>query len=247
MFVRLADGVVATNMDISDRKFTEEKLRKLEADKQREIFEVSLKALEEERHRISESLHNGIAQLLYGAKISMAGFLQDTSPAAFAENKKYVSKILTDAIIEARRISHELMPTTLEEFGLKSAIDDICLQLSDGTKFNCQIIGQYRPMEKYMELAVYRTAQELMTNVIKHANATHCDVKVNIGHRMIDILVSDNGNGMELSGDSKPGIGLASIRSKIKLLNGEVRIESSPGTGTAVHIVIPQPQNEQLK
>jgi signal transduction histidine kinase len=244
MFVKFGDGVVATNMDTSDRKRAEEQVRKLEAEKQREIFEVSLSTLEEERHRISESLHNGIAQILYGIKINMSGLTYGMQENEFRETKSYINQLLTDSIVETRRISHELMPTTLEQFGLKSAIDDICLQLTDGTKFNCQITGMHRRMEKYLELAVYRTAQELMTNVIKHAKATECTVLVNIGRQEITIRVSDNGKGLASTQTHKPGIGLASIRSKINLLNGEVNLSSVPGEGTTVEVIIPQPEKK---
>lgn len=244
VFVKLGDGVVATNMDVSDRKRAEEQLRKMETDKQREIFEVSLSTVEEERHRISESLHNGIGQILYGAKINMTGFRHGMPEPQFKESKTYINQLLTDAIREARRISHELMPTTLEQFGLKSAIDDICEQLSDTTHFHCQVTGGRRRMDKYLELAVYRTTQELMTNVVKHAKATECKVNINISQKLIHISVSDNGQGMEVNKTAKPGIGLASIRSKIKLLSGEVNIESSADRGTAIRVTIPRPQRQ---
>lgn len=246
MFVKLGDGVVATNMDISDRKRTEEQLKKVEANKQREIFEVSLSTMEEERHRISENLHNGIGQILYGAKINMAGLIYGMAQEEFTENKAYISELLTDAIKETRRISHELMPTTLEQFGLKSAIDDICRQLTDGTHFNCHVTGLHRRIERFLALAVYRTVQELMTNVVKHAKATECEVDISIGQKDILIAVRDNGQGMDAGKTRKPGIGLASIRSKIELLKGEVTVNSTPGNGTTIEVIIPKPHKTRL-
>lgn len=243
MFVKLGDGVVATNMDISARKQAEEQLRQLEAEQQRQIFEVSLSALEEERQRISESLHNGIGQILYGVKINMSGFTHNMPEDEFNDTKAYTNKLLKEAITETRRISHEMMPTTLHQFGLKSAIDDICKQLTNGTKFHCQIIGLHGRLGKYMELAVYRTVQELMTNAAKHANATACHVWINVGKEKISIKVSDNGQGIAASQTRKPGIGLAAIRSKIKLLNGDIEINSTPKQGTRIEIIIPQPNS----
>lgn len=151
--------------------------------------------------------------------------------------------MLTDAINETRRISHELMPSTLEQFGLKSAILDICSQLSGSTKFKCSIIGMNYGMEKYLELAIYRTTQELMTNVVKHAKATRCLVIINIEQQSIRIQVNDDGQGIERNDTGKQGIGLASIRSKIKLLNGSVDINSVKGRGTNIEIVIPWAQS----
>jgi len=156
------------------------------------------------------------------------------------EAKAFTNKLLSDAIVETRRISHELMPTTLEEFGLKSAIDDICQQLSDEVKFKCTVSGLHMRLEKYLELAVYRTVQELMINVVKHANATIAEVNVTLSAKDIKIAVNDNGRGMEAAdGKQKSGIGLASIRSKISLLNGKMKIDSDAKKGTTVRIVIP--------
>jgi len=238
-----AERVLGVDMDMTAIYTAEEKIRKMEIEQQLEIFRVSLSTLEEERHRISESLHNGIAQILYGIKLNISGLNQSLPATSFNENKAYVSKLLTDAINETRRISHELMPSTLEQFGLKSAILDICSQLSGSTKFKCSIIGMNYGMEKYLELAIYRTTQELMTNVVKHAKATRCLVIINIEQQSIRIQVNDDGQGIERNDTGKQGIGLASIRSKIKLLNGSVDINSVKGRGTNIEIVIPWAQS----
>lgn len=237
--VKLDDGVATNTINITDRKKAEERLIQVEAGKKREIFLVSLSTLEEERYRISESLHNGIGQILYGIKINFSTLRQQIPVQEFNEIKAYINTLLTDAIMETRRVSHELMPATLEEFGLKSAIDDICDQLSDNTRFTCHVRGLDTRMEKYLELAVYRTVQELMTNVVRHASATIATIDIIQKQAEIRITVTDNGMGMEAGKKHKPGIGLASIRSKIKLLDGEIRIDSEKSRGTTVSITIP--------
>ena len=239
-----AERVLGVDVDISAMRMAEDKIRQMEAEQKLEIFRVSLSTLEEERHRIAESLHNGIGQILYGIKINMESLRYGMDESDFNANKAYTDKLLKDTIIETRRISHELMPTTLERFGLQSAIDGVCKQLSDGTEFECKIIGSRQRMEKYLELAIYRTAQELMTNVVKHANATKCYVVIHITREEINIQVSDNGQGITVNSLHKPGIGLASIRSKIKLLNGEIDINSAPAKGTNVQVAIPRPDNK---
>ncbi|MEH3114351.1 PAS domain S-box protein [Pedobacter terrae] len=236
------ERVLGVNLDISAMRQAEEKIKRMEKEQQLEIFRTSLSTLEEERHRISESLHNGIGQILYGIKINMSGLRHGASSLEFEKNKAYVSNLLTDAIVETRRISHELMPTTLEQFGLKSALNDICRQLSGEVNFNCQTTGLRMRMEKYLELAVYRTVQELMSNVVKHAKATKCEVNVGVVRREIQIRVADNGQGIAAGTKRKPGIGMASIRSKIKLLNGDIQITTAPGRGTIIDITIPKPK-----
>lgn len=238
MFVKLDDGVVATNIDITDLRSAEEKIRRLEAEKQREVINVSMEMVEEERRRISESLHNGLGQLLYGIKISLASLNQEMPADEYKEAKHYTNHLLGEAINESRRISHELMPATLEEFGLQTAIEDICYQLQDGIHFTCRLKGRKERMEKYLELTVYRIVQELLTNVIKHAQATEATTEITVGKKQVSIHVSDNGRGISATQTHKPGIGLASIRSKIKLLNGHLNIHSD-NSGTSVDVVIP--------
>ncbi|MEH3112527.1 PAS domain S-box protein [Pedobacter terrae] len=232
--------VLGVDMDITAMRQAQEKIHSMEAEQQLEIFRVTLETVEEERHRISESLHNGIGQILYAVKIGLSSVTYGGEEDQFKKNKAYISKLLTDAIVETRRISHELMPTTLEEFGLKSAIDDVCSQLSGATRFRCQISGYQGRMEKFLELAVYRTVQELMNNVVKHANATICNLGIHITAAQIRIWVSDNGQGFADQEKAKPGIGLATIRSKIKLLKGKVSVNSVPGRGTDIQVIIPR-------
>jgi PAS domain S-box-containing protein len=242
--VKMNDGVVMTTDDITARKQAEEKVRKLEAKQQHEIVRVSMETLEEERKRISESLHNGLGQLLYGIKIALSSLSQNMQQPEFDENKRYTNRLLGDAITESRRISHELMPAILEEFGLKAAIEDICEQLRDNIDFKSYIKGYDDRLDKYLELAIYRIVQELMTNVVKHARAAKASTTVNISpQQQVVIIVADNGHGIAFPETKKPGIGLASIRSKIKLLNGQIDIRSNK-SGTNVKVVIPMPKTE---
>ena len=234
--------VLGVDVDTTASRQTEERLRQMEAEQQLEIFRVTLRTQEEERRRISESLHNGLGQLMYGIQISMNQLRKEkalTEPEKYDKAKSFTEKLVADAIKESRNISHELMPATLEQFGLRSAIDDVCQQLSGKIKFDFRYKDATPRLEKFLELAVFRTVQELMLNIVKHAEATEASIRVIIEPDLIQIAVSDNGRGLIDSYESKSGIGLSSIRSKIKLLNGTVKINSVPGKGTRVTIHIP--------
>lgn len=233
------ERVLGTDIDVSAGYFAQQKLKNLEAERQREIVKIIFSTLEEERRRISENLHNGLAQLLYGVKISLHSLLQMPERDAFDKQLTYASELLGDAISENRRISHELMPPILEEFGLTESILDIAKKLQDQVNFTYRIKGTTIGLEKYIELAIYRTVQELMMNVVKHADATKAMVEVSIQARVISICVSDNGRGMDINSAKSDGIGLASIRSKIKLLNGQMDIQAKPKKGTIVKITFP--------
>jgi signal transduction histidine kinase len=233
--------VLGVDKDITASRRAEEKIKRMEAEQQQEIFRAILASQEEERRRISESLHNGLGQLLYAIKISLAHVTQRqalTHPEEYVDAKKYTEQLLKDAIDESRRISHELMPSILEQFGLKAAIQDVSKQLSESTVFKCSIKGAVQGLDSYLQLAVFRTVQELMLNVVKHSKATEASTDVSISATKIFIQVQDNGQGMAELKNSK-GIGLASIRSKVKLLNGQLKIGSMPGNGTTVSVHIP--------
>lgn len=242
MFVKGDDILVSTNLDITERIEAEHKLREMEARQQQEIFQVTLNTQEQERRRVSESLHNGLGQLLYGTKLS----LNYLSPTTAVENtdkyiqaKRYTEDLLTEAIRETRRISHELMPTVLAEFGLKVAIKEVCDQLQNGLRFSCSVVLGNVKLDNYLELAVFRTVQELMINVVKHAKATQALVSVVIGDTDVKIQVKDNGQGMPVGTDDKAGIGLSSIRNKVELLKGTISINCKPAKGTVVAVRFP--------
>jgi len=238
----LAVRVLGVDMDLTASHQAEEKLRQMETEQQLEIIRATLRTQGDERRRISESLHNGLGQILYGIKISMnhVNLAQAlTEPENFSQAKKYTEDLVSTAIKENRKISHELMPSNLEEFGLRTAIDDVCEQLNDVIQFHCHYKGIERRLEDYLELAIFRTVQELMLNVVKHADATSSEVIVAVALDNIQVIVRDNGRGMQQTEGSKSGIGLSSIRSKIKLLNGELTINSVLGSGTEVIVDIP--------
>lgn len=243
MIVYHADGrpdrVLGTDADITAATAAREKLKRLEADKQREIVSVTFSTLEEERRRISESLHNGMAQILYGVKISLNGLNAQQETKAFQERLAYAHHLLSEAITENRRISHELMPPILEEFGLGESIRDIIKKLNGSVDFKCRISGFSHRLEKYIELAIYRTVQELVLNVVKHADATTAAVDLALRKKSVLIRVVDDGKGMDQTIYKRAGIGLASIRSKIKLLNGHMEIKSGLGKGTQIEITFP--------
>jgi PAS domain S-box-containing protein len=234
--------VLGVDMDVTAVRKAEETIRKLETEQQLEIFRVSLASQEEERRRISESLHNSLGQLLYGIKISMESVTENQAvnqPHIFARKKKYTEQLLKDAIAESRRISHELMPTMLEDFGLHAAINDVCQQLSSAIKFKCIMRGEIKRLDKNMELAIFRMVQELMLNSAKHSGANKGTTEIRINEHDVLIRVDDNGSGMISPDDHNKGIGLSSIRSKVKLLNGQVIIDSNEGKGTRVTLKMP--------
>ena len=194
---------------------------------------------EVERKRIAEALHNSLGQILYAAKLSLGTIDKSSIAESDQENLKSADKLLNDAITESRRLSHELMPVILEDFGLKTAIEDICRKLSGKTQFKCRFKGSIKQIDKYVEVAIYRLVQELVMNVINHSGASNSLVAVEVYADRIVVLVQDDGRGFNALKEKKGGIGLKTIRNNVNLLNGRINITSKAGNGTSINIEIP--------
>jgi PAS domain S-box-containing protein len=233
--------VLGVDMDVTESEQSQEKVRQMEAEQQMEIFKVTVNTQEEERRRISESLHNGLGQLLFSIKISideLSSELAKENEKAYANSKMYSESLLSSAIKECRRISHELMPLLLEDFGLETAVKDICTQVKEAVKFNCKVNLKGKKLSKFFELAVYRTVQELVLNTVKHADATTGEISIDLDGNGITIEVTDNGKGFKQIKQPEAGIGLASIRNKATALGGSVDINSVPGKGTKIKVYL---------
>lgn len=231
-----------TAKDLTSIKEAERKIRYMEVRQQQEILRVTLNTQEEERRRVSESLHNGLGQLLYAVKMSVDYLglkIATDTPEELNTAKNYTYSLLNDAIEACRTLSHELMPTVLAEFGLSIALCDLCNPMKEHVNYECHIELNEISLDKFMEIAIFRITQELVFNVLKHAEATHLFIAVRIEDDYVVMNVKDNGRGFQVDKTPQSGIGLSSIRIKTALLNGSVQLSSAPGKGTSVKVKIP--------
>ncbi len=206
---------------------------------QKKSIAMVLETQENERKRIAESLHNGIGQLLFGVKLSLERVKLDTltveTNAVFIKHSK---NLLDDAIKESRRISHELTPLILEDYGLRAALHEICEQFRGTLSLRCEISCVTDDLDKYLATAIFRIVQELILNIVKHASADSATVAMTKEDGIITLTVTDNGLGFDAKAGSD-GIGLRTVRSKVQLLNGAMHIESGNNSGTQVVITVP--------
>ncbi len=240
--VKLDDGVATTTTDISKLKKAEKENLQLTLKQQKKLLIAVLGAQEIERRRISESLHNGVAQLLYAAKLQVDDAAKDIP----AENVQKLNKLLTEAIHETRRVSHELALFMLKDLGAEQAILEMCRRFEcESLRLECQVAKLDLTLEPYQELALYRISQELINNIIRHSKATEAKLLLYQEGELIHLKVRDNGIGMNESSSKHRGIGLRSIKDTVKLLNGTFDIAKSPtGAGTQVTIAIPIEQGK---
>lgn len=184
---------------------------------------------EKEKARIGRELHDGIAQEIVGVKLAM--MQSNTDPNLINE--------LTRISVDIRNISHELMPQTLKEYGLKLAIEDICQKIlaPSGIQYEVNASLPDKRMANKIEITLYRIFQELVHNIIKHSHATEVLVQLRKMNNHIMLVVEDNGKGM--TQEKKNGIGMSNLKSRVQLLDGNLQYDSNDNEGTTVIVRVP--------
>jgi PAS domain S-box-containing protein len=239
--------VLGVDLDISELQRLEQDNLRLRLTQQRALFEAVQAAQEAERKRMAESLHNGIGQILYATKLHLDRLhapLLGTDPALVAARHE-ADQLLGEAIRQTRALSHELVPMVLAEFGLAAALQDICRKMSSPQlRFHCsvQLDDDAAPLAPALQMALYRMAQELTQNVVKHARgATEAGLELETMPGWVLFRAEDNGSGLATAPAASTGLGLRSIRDRVALLGGRLEIGSVPGGGAYVRIRIPLP------
>lgn len=231
--------MLGVDLDISELKRLEADNLHLRLSQQQVRIEAVMEAQEEERRRIAESLHNGLGQLLYATKLL---FNQLTVAPESAAAQREAARLLSEAIQQARTLSHEITPGVIAEVGLKAAISDICQHLnSPALRWQCLVhLDDEHPLPQLLQVALYRLAQELAQNVVKHAQASYATIEVGTLPGWAVLNVSDNGRGFEVA-TASAGIGLKSLRDRVALLGGLAHIDAEPGQGSQVQVRLPLP------
>lgn len=210
----------------------------------KEMLEATVNAQEEERQRIAKDLHDGLVQTLAALKMGLQSIGRKLRMERDQEDE-YTSrvKMLDDAVDEARTISHQMMPRVLLEVGLVPAMDDMLGKTLALTEITYQF--EHFGMEglrfaKSIEIGLYRIAQELVNNIIKHSGATRVDIQLYKTKTHLVLHVEDNGKGFIMKeGADKRGIGLSNIFSRASAVNGEVSYEEGQPKGTVANIRVP--------
>ncbi|MGB8359183.1 MAG: sensor histidine kinase [Bacteroidales bacterium] len=221
----------------------ENKIRELEQEKLYLAARSVMEGEEAERSRLASDLHNGLGGLLSGIKINLSSMKENaviTHENVSAFN--HALSLLDTSISELRRIAHNLMPETLNHYGLKTALEDFCTQVSPTGKpeISLQFFGDEIRYTKEMELTIYRVIQELVNNALKHSEASRINVQLFSEPKRLSAQVTDNGKGFDSSLTEKEKLwkGLENIRDRITAMNGRFDIWSSPGQGTEASVEI---------
>lgn len=214
--------------------------QKKEEEYQKQLLEASLQAQETERRRIAGDLHDDIGALLSATRLSLTQINRVAEPA---ESVQQTKEILDEAIHNVRRISKELSPSTLENFGLVLALQEFTdkLRRSSGKDIIFVAEGKEQRCDSKIELMLYRVVQELVNNSLKHAEAQVIRVMLRQSASQIELEVADDGVGFDIEAMQRPdvGIGLKNINSRLSIVGGKVTIVSEPNRGTRTQAVVP--------
>ncbi|MFM7023828.1 MAG: ATP-binding protein [Flavobacteriales bacterium] len=194
-----------------------------------------LQGQEEERIRLSKDIHDGAGPLLTSIKLQLSDLHIEE------EKKVRLKQLIDETIAEMRRISHNLMPSVLLDFGVGSAIKNLVELLSKSSDSRIvyvdDILKSNSKLSKEINVALYRIAQEALNNAIKYAAAHNIKISITEFPDKVSLFVSDDGSGFsaENVGDGK---GLQNMRERVRLLNGEIFINSDKD-GTVIEVEIP--------
>jgi signal transduction histidine kinase len=207
-------------------------LQQLEYQQQKMLLNASIKLQEEERQRLAADLHDDAGPLLATARLYLNENLVNLDKTTQLQNIYNAKQIIDETIQLIRNISHSLMPPTLKNFGLESAVNDLFQKISGaGTITGSARFHDYKermPAEK--ELIVFRIIQELVNNILKHSNSSFIHITQNINGNSFFIRLHHDGKGLtqadfEKLNKSSGGLGLKNIQSRLNVLQGKIFFE----------------------
>ncbi len=197
---------------------------------------------EEERKRLGAELHDGVGQILSSIALDLSELKHVPHCDEEIRNRiEEAGRRVTEAISEIRNISHDLMPGVLDNFGLEDAVRQICRNIRGRAGISVAFDGVdlAKGYPGALELHLYRIAQELMNNCMKHAHCSRIHVNLIDHGDSLSLSIEDDGLGFDPEKAVK-GIGLKNIRSRVSILGGTLSVESSSTSGTLVIVDVPK-------
>jgi len=205
------------------------------AEKERALRTASLLEGEEsERNRISRELHDGLGQILTAIKFQA----QSLPPS---EKRDELMDLLDDAIDEVRRLSYNLMPRVLMDFGLNAALQKLVSQTAERADITIHFdnaLDTERRFDEQLEIGIFRIAQEAMNNALKHAEASQIHLALAERDSRLYLTICDNGKGFNLNALAHQN-GLRNMHERAKLLGGTCTIETHQNEGTRIEVALP--------
>ena len=235
-------GTVGISRDISERKSAESELIRSRA-QLRELTNYLQSVREEERARISRELHDELGQTLTALKMEL-GWLKErlpNEPDLLRTRVDRLMQIVDQSVIDLQRIATDLRPMILDELGLVSAIQWLTQSFSTGSAVKVELSVDRNDLHysKDVSTAAFRIAQEALTNIIRHSKATSARIVVSHAANDLQLDISDDGCGMDLTASKRERLGLIGMAERARMLGGSMEIDTAPGRGTRICVRLP--------
>lgn len=198
---------------------------------EKELLKTQIEIREETFRNISWELHDNIGQLVTLAKIQV----QNSS------KNEDIKLTLEKALKELRTISKVINPEFIKNINILEAIEYEIARLNRLMYIDSKLLvrGELRAIDKKNEIILFRIFQEILSNIIKHAKATHLKTTVDSSKQELIITIEDNGQGFDVSKKNQNGLGLINIKSRAALINANIKIKSEINEGTTLTIIYP--------
>jgi two-component system, NarL family, sensor kinase len=226
------------------------KLQQMETEQQKLLLNASIKLQEEERQRLAADLHDDAGPLLATARLYLNENLVNQEKSQQLQSIYQARQIIDDTIQLVRNISHSLMPPTLKNFGLESAVNDLFQKISGSGSINASSrFHDYRDrLKPEKELIVFRIVQELINNILKHSNSSFIHLTQNVHADRFYLRVHHDGRGIvqadfEKLNKSNIGLGLKNISSRLRVVHGNINFEKDVSQ-TYYKITLELPKDE---
>jgi len=214
------------------------------------LVRKTIEAQEEERRRVAAEIHDGVTQQLVSVwyRLQAIGRSLRAEPDR-AERELCAARDLVDeALAEARTAIYDLRPSVLDDLGLSASLRTLAMRQLEGEVDLELAIDDVDSLSAHHEVALYRIAQEAITNIRKHAGATRVKVALHDEGDHIDLVIEDDGQGFEQAGSrpssSQTAFGLTGMRERADLVGGRLTIRSAPGQGTTLSARIPRHESD---
>jgi len=238
-------GLMGLSINITEQKLAESKI--LEYQKRLKDLAIDLTITEEKmRKQIAIDLHDDVGQLLSASRMQMAAINYEAGTSEIKKKINSISQDLLRAIQSTRSVIFNLSPPQINEIGLYAAVHDwMKEQIENKHAIRTNLTGknEHYPMEENTRFLIFRSLRELMINVVKHAKARHLNINIDKNNRILEITVQDDGVGYDSKSEfvksNRQSYGLFSIQERMEDLGGSMKIDSKPGIGTKIKLLIP--------
>jgi signal transduction histidine kinase len=208
------------------------------------IINAMVGGQEKERKRIAEDLHDNLGSVLATLKLHFENLKINREKKKINQEELFdkTESLIDQAYLKVRSIAHAKNAGVIANQALLIALQIMAEKISLADKIKIEVVhfGLNERLENSLEITIFRIIQELITNIIKHADAKNATINISLYDKNLNIIIEDDGKGFDINKvDLKEGMGISSIKTRVKHLNGTFNIDATPGKGSSIILNIP--------